>query len=57
MNSLLTDICNRKKKEIELLKSKCSINSLQKLLGNKQNRGFEKLLKDSQKDLGSLNNE
>ena len=48
MNSLLKDICNRKKKEIEALKLKCSIKSLQKLLGNNQNRGFEKLLKDSQ---------
>ena len=48
MNNLLTNICNRKKKEIELLKTKCSIKSLQKLLGNKQNRGFEKLLNDSQ---------
>jgi len=49
MNSLLTDICNRKKKEIETLKSKCSLKSLQKLLGDKQNREFKKLLKDSQK--------
>ena len=48
MNSLLTDICNRKKKEIEALKLKCSLKSLQKLLGNKQNRGFKKLLTDSQ---------
>ena len=48
MNSLLKDICNRKKKEIEALKLKCSTKSLQKLLGNNQNRGFEKLLKDSQ---------
>tara|TARA_Y100001970_G_scaffold250940_1_gene323225 strand:+ start:69 stop:857 length:789 start_codon:yes stop_codon:yes gene_type:complete len=48
MNSLLKNICNRKKKEIEALKLKCSIKSLQKLLGNNQNRGFEKLLKDSQ---------
>ena len=48
MNSLLTDICNRKKKEIEALKLKCSLKSLQKLLGNKQNREFKKLLKDSQ---------
>ena len=48
MNSLLTDICNRKKKEIELLKTKCSLKSLQKILGKKENRGFEKLLEDSQ---------
>ena len=48
MNSLLTDICNRKKKEIELLKTKCSLKSLQKILGKKESRGFEKLLKDSQ---------
>ncbi|MDC0037602.1 indole-3-glycerol phosphate synthase TrpC [Alphaproteobacteria bacterium] len=48
MNSLLKDICSRKKKEIEVLKSKCSIKSLQKLLGNKLNRDFKKLLKDSQ---------
>ena len=34
MNSLLTDICNKKKKEIEALKLKCSLKSLQKLIGN-----------------------
>ena len=50
MNSLLTDICNRKKKEIEALKLKCSLKSLQKLLGNKQNREFKKILKESQKN-------
>ncbi len=49
MNNLLTDICNRKKKEIEALKLKCSLKSLQKLIGNKQNRDFKKLLKESQK--------
>ena len=49
MNNLLTDICNRKKKEIEALKLKCSLKSLQKLIGNKQNREFKKLLKESQK--------
>ena len=48
MNNLLTDICNKKKNEIEALKLKCSLKSLQKLLGNKQNREFKKLLKDSQ---------
>ena len=47
MNNLLIDICNRKKKEIEALKLKCSLKSLQKLIGNKQNRGFKKLLKHS----------
>ena len=50
MNSLLTDICNRKKKEIEALKLKCSLKSLQKLIGNKQNREFKKILKESQKN-------
>ncbi len=50
MNNLLTDICNRKKKEIETLKLKCSLKSLQKLIGNKQNREFKKILKESQKN-------
>ena len=50
MNNLLTDICNRKKKEIEALKLKCSLKSLQKLIGNKQNREFKKILKESQKN-------
>ena len=50
MNNLLTDICNRKKKEIEGLKLKCSLRSLQKLLGNKKNREFKKILKESQKN-------
>ena len=50
MNNLLNDICNRKKKEIEALKLKCSLKSLQKLIGNKQNREFKKILKESQKN-------
>lgn len=50
MNNLLTDICNRKKKEIEALKLKCSLKSLQKLIGNKKNREFKKILKESQKN-------
>ena len=50
MNNLLTNICNRKKKEIEALKLKCSLKSLQKLIGNKQNRKFKKILKESQKN-------
>ena len=50
MNNLLADICNKKKKEIEALKLKCSLKSLQKLIGNKQNREFKKILKESQKN-------
>ena len=50
MNNLLTNICNRKKKEIEALKLKCSLKSLQKLIGDKQNREFKKILKESQKN-------
>ena len=50
MNNLLNDTCNRKKKEIEALKLKCSLKSLQKLIGNKQNREFKKILKESQKN-------
>ena len=50
MNNLLTDICNEKKKEIEALKLRCSLKSLQKLIGNKQNREFKKILKESQKN-------
>ena len=50
MNNLLNDICNRKKKEIEALKLKCSLKSLQKLIGNKQNRELKKILEKSQKN-------
>jgi indole-3-glycerol phosphate synthase len=49
MNKLLKEICEKKKEELEILKKKCSINSLKKLLPNKKNRGFKKLIEKSQK--------
>ena len=50
MNNLLKDICYKKRKEIEHTKSKCSIESLKKLLPNKENRKFKKLLQYSQQN-------
>ena len=49
MSDLLKKICEKKREELEIIKKKCSINSLQKLLPNKNNRGFKKLIQLSQK--------
>ena len=49
MNKLLKKICIKKKKELNIIKSKCSMSSLIKLLPTKNNRGFKKLLEKSQK--------
>ncbi len=48
MNNILKQIC--KKKEIELVeeKQRCSYKTLEKLLNSKENRGFKKLLINSQ---------
>jgi indole-3-glycerol phosphate synthase len=48
MNKILQDICKKKKIELEILKNKCSLNSLKKLLTNKKNRSFKKLIERSQ---------
>jgi len=50
MNELLKEICKKKKDELELIKSKCSLKTLEKLLPQKSNRGFKKILNDSQKN-------
>jgi len=48
MNNLLTQICEKKKKELKLSKKRCSFSSLEKLIQEKKNRGFKKLLINSQ---------
>jgi len=50
MNEILKKIVNRKKKELEISKLKCSIKSLKKLIPNKKKRTFKDLLKYSQKN-------
>ena len=50
MTNILKKICEDKKKEIEITKSKCSINSLIKLLPNKKNKNFKNLIQESQKN-------
>ena len=50
MNELLKEICQKKKDELEITKSKCSFKTLEKLLPKKNNRGFKKILSDSQKN-------
>ena len=48
MQNILKNICENKKKELEYTKSKYSLSSLIKLLPEKKNRGFNKLLTNSQ---------
>ena len=48
MNGILNQICDRKKEELKETISKCSLNSLKKLLPEKKNRNFKKLLQISQ---------
>ena len=48
MNNLLTQICEKKKIELRLSKKRCSFSSLEKLIQEKKNRGFKKLLINSQ---------
>ena len=48
MNELLKEICQKKKDELEITKSKCSFKTLEKLLPKKNNRGLKKILNDSQ---------
>ena len=49
MNSILEKICDNKKNEIIKTKEKCSLDSLQKIIKNKINRNFKKLIIDSQR--------
>ena len=48
MNNLLAQICKKKKIELKLSKKRCSFSSLEKLIQEKKNRGFKKLLINSQ---------
>ena len=50
MNDLLKKICQKKKDELEITKSRCSFQTLEKLLPKKNNRGLKKILNDSQKN-------
>jgi len=50
MVNILKEICEKKIKELEITKTKCSLNSLKKLLPEKKNRNFKKLLQNSQKN-------
>ena len=50
MINILKKICEKKNKELEITKTKYSLNSLKKLLPEKKNRNFKKLLQDSQKN-------
>ena len=50
MSDLLKKICKKKKDELEITKSKCSFQTLEKLLPKKINREFKKILSDSQKN-------
>ncbi len=49
MTDILTKICEKKKIELEVSKQRCSFTSLEKIIQEKQNRGFKKLLINSQK--------
>jgi len=50
MISILKKICEEKKKELEITKTKYSLSTLKKLLPEKKNRNFKKLLQYSQKN-------
>jgi len=50
MNNILAQICEKKKIELELSKKRCSFSSLEKLIQEKKNRNFKKLLINSQTD-------
>ena len=49
MNNILSKICEKKKIQLEESKKRCSIGSLEKIIQEKKNRGFKKLLINSQK--------
>ena len=48
MNDLLKKICQKKREEIKITKSRCSLSSLEKLLPDKSNKGFKILVQKSQ---------
>ena len=50
MSLLLKKICENKKKELQILKNKCSLPSLIKLLPDKSNRDFKGVLIESKKN-------
>ena len=50
MNQILKDICKKKEEQLEILKSKCSQKSLEKLLPSKTNRKFKSAIQLSQKN-------
>ena len=50
MKNILKKICDYKKKELEITKSKCSLKSLIKLLPEKKNKRFKNLIIDAQKN-------
>ena len=47
MTNILKKICENKKNELEITKSYCSLKSLKKLLPEKKNRNFKKLIQKS----------
>ena len=48
MKDILSKICENKKIELEKTKQRCSFSSLEKILQNKNNRNFKKLIINSQ---------
>lgn len=50
MTDILKKICDHKKEELKLTKSKCSLDSLIKLLPNKNNKNFKNLILKSKKN-------
>ena len=49
MTNILKKICDKKKEELEITKSKCSLKSLIKLLPERKNKKFIELITNSQK--------
>ena len=50
MQNILKKIYEEKKRELEITKTKCSLNSLIKLLPEKKNKEFKNLILNSQKN-------
>ena len=50
MTNILSEICEKKRIEIEEAKKRCSFASLEKIFKDKTNRNFKKLLTNSQKE-------
>ena len=50
MIDILTQICEKKRVELEKTKQKCSFSTLEKIFQDKKNRNFKKLLINSQKE-------